>query len=241
MRQLVSYSESDSRVRTVELSRNFGKEAALTAGLQAAKGECVIIMDADLQDPPELIEKMLELWEGGADVVLAQRSDRQSDTPFKRLTANSFYKIYNYFAEVPIPENVGDFRLMDRKVLSAVNDMPERNRFMKGILSWPGFVTEIAFSNRPLMLAMLLGITASVSALTYAVYLVVKTLILGIDLPGYASLMVVTLTLGGLFLICLGIIGEYISRIYVEVKGRPLYIVRKIHSSNGESSDVSHS
>ena len=227
-------------------------------------------MDADLQDPPELIEKMLELWEGGADVVLAQRSDRQSDTPFKRLTANSFYKIYNYFAEVPIPENVGDFRLMDRKVLSAVNDMPERNRFMKGILSWPGFVTEnleferpkrragttkwnypkllqkslngiIAFSTLPLKLAILLGITASVSALTYAVYLVVKTLILGIDLPGYASLMVVTLTLGGLFLICLGIIGEYISRIYVEVKGRPLYIVRKIHSSNGESSDVSHS
>ncbi|MEM1441921.1 MAG: glycosyltransferase family 2 protein [Verrucomicrobiota bacterium] len=264
LKKLVEQSESDNRVVVVELSRNFGKEAALSAGLQQAAGDCVIILDADLQDPPELIPEMIDLWVKGADMVLAKRSDRKSDTKLKQFTANSFYKIYNYFAEVPIPENVGDFRLMDRSVLDAVNGMPERNRFMKGILSWPGFVTEtveyerperlegttkwnypklfqlsldgiIAFSNLPLKLAILLGLTASVSAISYAVYTFVKTLILGIDVPGYASLLVVTLTLGGLILICLGIIGEYLSRIYVEVKGRPLFLVRKVHSAKKDS------
>ena len=257
---LVKRQQESTRIRVVELSRNFGKEAALTAGLASCSGDCVVIIDADLQDPPSLIPSMIKKWEEGAEVVLAKRSSRDTDTPMKRLSAEWFYAIYNRFADQPIPENVGDFRLLDRKVLDVVNSLGESNRFMKGILSWPGFSTEIieferpdrasghtkwnyrklfklsadgifAFSTVPLRLATLVGILTSAAAFIYASFVIIKTLILGVDEPGYASLMVVILTLGGIILISLGLLGEYLGRIYNEVKGRPIYVVRKIHEN----------
>ncbi len=265
---LVKRQQESTRIRVVELSRNFGKEAALTAGLASCSGDCVVIIDADLQDPPSLIPSMIKKWEEGAEVVLAKRSSRDTDTPMKRLSAEWFYAIYNRFADQPIPENVGDFRLLDRKVLDVVNSLGESNRFMKGILSWPGFSTEIieferpdrasghtkwnyrklfklsadgifAFSTVPLRLATLVGILTSAAAFIYACFVIIKTLILGVDEPGYASLMVVILTLGGIILISLGLLGEYLGRIYNEVKGRPIYVVKKIHenSSTDNSAD----
>ncbi|NRB73377.1 MAG: glycosyltransferase [Verrucomicrobiales bacterium] len=257
---LVKRQQESTRIRVVELSRNFGKEAALTAGLASCSGDCVVIIDADLQDPPSLIPSMIKKWEEGAEVVLAKRSSRDTDTPMKRLSAEWFYAIYNRFADQPIPENVGDFRLLDRKVLDVVNSLGESNRFMKGILSWPGFSTEIieferpdrasghtkwnyrklfklsadgifAFSTVPLRLATLVGILTSAAAFIYASFVIIKTLILGVDEPGYASLMVVILTLGGIILISLGLLGEYLGRIYNEVKGRPIYVVRKVHEN----------
>ena len=257
---LVKRQQESTRIRVVELSRNFGKEAALTAGLASCSGDCVVIIDADLQDPPSLIPSMIKKWEEGAEVVLAKRSSRDTDTPMKRLSAEWFYAIYNRFADQPIPENVGDFRLLDRKVLDVVNSLGESNRFMKGILSWPGFSTEIieferpdrasghtkwnyrklfklsadgifAFSTVPLRLATLVGILTSAAAFIYASFVIIKTLILGVDEPGYASLMVVILTLGGIILISLGLLGEYLGRIYNEVKGSPIYVVRKIHEN----------
>lgn len=257
---LVKRQQGSTRIRVVELSRNFGKEAALTAGLASCSGDCVVIIDADLQDPPSLIPSMVKKWEEGAEVVLAKRSSRDTDTPMKRLSAGWFYAIYNRFAEQPIPENVGDFRLLDRKVLDVVNSLGESNRFMKGILSWPGFSTELieferpnrslghtkwnyrnlfklsadgifAFSTLPLRLATLVGIFTSAAAFIYGGFVIVKTLILGVDVKGYASLMVVTLFLGGIILISLGLLGEYLGRIYNEVKGRPIYVVKKIHEN----------
>jgi len=260
---LIKRQQESPKIRVVELSRNFGKEAALTAGLASCRGDCVVIIDADLQDPPSLIPSMIEKWKEGAEVVLAKRSSRDTDTAMKRLSAVWFYKIYNKFADQPIPENVGDFRLLDRKVLDVVNSLGESNRFMKGILSWPGFSVEIieferpdrtsggtkwsyrklfklsadgifAFSTVPLRLATLIGLLTSAIALVYASFVVVKTMILGIDQPGYASLMVVTLTLSGMILVSLGFIGEYLGRIYNEVKGRPIYVVKKLHESESE-------
>ena len=257
---LVKRQQESTRIRVVELSRNFGKEAALTAGLASCSGDCVVIIDADLQDPPSLIPSMIKKWEEGAEAVLAKRSSRDTDTPMKRLSAEWFYAIYNRFADQPIPENVGDFRLLDRKVLDVVNSLGESNRFMKGILSWPGFSTEIieferpdrasghtkwnyrklfklsadgifAFSTVPLRLATLVGILTSAAAFIYASFVIIKTLILGVDEPGYASLMVVILPLGGIILISLGLLGEYLGRIYNEVKGRPIYVVRKVHEN----------
>ncbi|MEM7697366.1 MAG: glycosyltransferase family 2 protein [Verrucomicrobiota bacterium] len=255
---LLAKSEADERIRVVELSRNFGKEAALSAGLSVSRGDAVIILDADLQDPPSLIPKMIEEWEKGHDVVLAQRSHRGNDSLMKRTSAAGFYKIFNRFAEVPIPENVGDFRLIDRKVLHVVNQFSESNRFMKGLLSWPGFRTTtiqferperaagqtkwnyralialsidgiLAFSELPLRLAVVLGLFSSLGAIIYAIYTIIKTFVFGADVPGYPSLLVVNLTLSGLILICLGIIGEYIGRIYREAKGRPIFVIRELY------------
>jgi len=261
---LIKRQQESSQIRVVELSRNFGKEAALTAGLAECHGDGVVIIDADLQDPPSLIPSMIEKWEGGADVVLAQRRSRDADSFMKRLSAEWFYKIYNKFADQPIPENVGDFRLMDRKVVDVVNSLGESNRFMKGILSWPGFTSEFieferpnriagetkwnyrklfqlsadgifAFSTVPLRLAMIIGLISSATALVYAVYTIIKTIISGVDVPGYASLLVVSLTLSGIILICLGFIGEYLGRIYNEVKGRPIYVVKKLHKPRDDA------
>lgn len=244
----------DCRIKLVALSRNFGKEAALSAGLKAATGDAVIPMDVDLQDPPELIRPMIDHWRSGAQVVNAQRIDRSEDSFLKRATSQIFYKTINAMADHPIAEDVGDFRLLDRSAVTVLNEMTERCRFNKGLFSWIGFRTETIEYARParhagttkwrvskLFALALDGITSSTTfplriwtiigaiisllAFGYAAFLIAHTLISGVDTPGYASIMVTVLMLGGLQLISLGLMGEYIGRIAVQVRGRPLYIV----------------
>ncbi|MBI5901334.1 MAG: glycosyltransferase family 2 protein [Rhodocyclales bacterium] len=253
---LIEIRQRTPGIRVIQLSRNFGKEAALTAGIDRARGDAVIPIDADLQDPPELIPAMIAKWREGYQVVLAKRTSRGSDTWLKRSTARWFYRLHNRISEVPLPENVGDFRLMDKSVVVAVRRMPERHRFMKGLFAWVGFHTAVIEYERPPRIAglskfrgwylwnfALEGITsfstvplriwsyvgAGVAALSflYALALITRTLILGIDVPGYASIMTVVLFLGGLQLLGLGIIGEYLGRLHDEAKQRPIYIVNQ--------------
>ena len=246
---------ADPRLRAISLSRNFGKEAALTAGLEAATGDMVAPLDADLQDPPELIAEFVALWEQGYDVVYGVRADRSSDTALKRTTAGLFYRLFNSVSDYPIPASTGDFRLMDRRVVEALRELPERNRFMKGLFAWVGFrqvgvpyvrparlagetawgyrklfrfavdgVT--AFTTLPLRIWTAVGLVAALAALITGVGLIVRVLIVGRDVPGYASLMVVLLFAFALQMIALGVMGEYIGRMYQEVKGRPTYLVK---------------
>lgn len=255
---LLDRRRQDRRIKIVDLSRNFGKEAAMTAGLELCTGSAVVPMDADLQDPPELIPKMLEKWQTGAEVVYARRATRESDTLLKRFTALKFYGLLNALSEIPIPHNTGDFRLMDRKVVEALKRLPERTRFMKGLFAWLGFRQEcvyyhrakrvggitkwsywrlwnfaiegiVSFSSLPLRIWSYLGLATALIGFCYMIYLILRTLVLGIDVPGYASLMVVLLFIGGLQLISLGILGEYLSRVFSEVKHRPLYVVRQVY------------
>ena len=251
---LKSYAKKHSNIKIVSFSRNFYKEQALFAGLQEARGRCIIPMDADLQDPPELISKFVKKWEEGYEVVYGVRIDRQRDTLVKRLTAKIFYKIFNLVAETPIPENTGDYRLMDRKVVDAILEIRENKLFMKGIFSWVGFKSCGIEYKRPERVAgktkfnywklwnfALDGITASttlplriwtyigciigsISAL-YAIYIIFKTIFMGVAVPGYASLLVSILFFGSVQLIVLGIFGEYLGRIFIEVKRRPRYII----------------
>ncbi|TKB52033.1 glycosyltransferase family 2 protein [Ferrimonas aestuarii] len=252
----------------ITLSRNFGKEAAMSAGLQQSRGEAVILIDADLQDPPELIPQMLEAWRGGVDVVNMKRRERLGESWFKRFTAGSFYKVMNWASDVPIPENVGDFRLMSRQVVDHINQLPETNRYMKGLFAWPGFkqttlefdrdpraVGETkwnygklfsfamdgisSFSIRPLRLATWCGLVTAFSAFAYGAWVVAKTLIFGEAVSGYPSMMVVQLLLGGIQLLALGLIGEYLGRVVMEVKQRPQYLVREVSHQDGVSSVVS--
>jgi len=260
LEQLIAISKTDPRVSVLEFSRNFGKEAAMTAGIDATSGDCVIPIDADLQDPPALIAQMLQKWQEGAEVVLAKRVDRSSDSYAKRTTAVMFYRLHNALSHLQIPENVGDYRLMDRVVVDALKQLPERQRFMKGLFAWVGFKTVTieysrdarlagetkfsgwkllnfaiegitSFSLMPLKIWIYVGLAGALFAFLYATFIILRTLIFGIDLPGYASLLVVTLFFGSLQLISLGVIGEYIGRIYFESKQRPLYLIRKKYSS----------
>lgn len=253
---LVAKAADDSRIRAVLLSRNFGKEAAMTAALDYAQGDAVIPIDADLQDPPELIPEMVAKWREGFDVVYAKRISRDADTRLKRNSAGLFYKVFNALSEMPIPENVGDFRLMDRRVVDAIKQLPEKDRFMKGLFCWPGFNSTTleferkeraegetkfnywrlwnfalngitSFSSVPVRMGVYLGLIVSVAAFLFGVTIVLKTILTGVDVPGYASLMVVILFLGGVQLFFLGLLGEYIGRIYKEVKNRPIYMVDK--------------
>ena len=241
-------------IRLLKLSRNFGKEAALTAGIDHALGDAVIPMDVDLQDPPSLLPTMIEVFESGYDVVLAKRVDRNSDSRIKRITALLFYKLIARLSASTIPENVGDFRMVSRKVVDSLKQMNETQRFMKGILSWPGYKTTYveysrpvrsaghtkfngkklftlamegitSFSYLPLRIWSFVGAFISVIAFLYATFIVVRTLVFGIDLPGYASLLVAVLFLGGVQLTVMGFLGEYIGRIYMEVKRRPIYLI----------------
>ena len=254
-------TKRDPRVHLINLSRNFGKEAALSAGLKATSGHVVVPMDVDLQDPPSILPEMLKLWIGGAKVVNAKRSDRRHDSRFKRWTSSAFYHVINRLSDHYIPSNVGDFRLMDRDAVDVINGLTEHSRFNKGLFSWIGFsvaTVEYArperaagmskWSIRKLFMLALDGLTASTTlplriwtaigimiagcAFLYAVGLIGYTLISGTDTPGYASLMVVTLLLGGLNLISLGVMGEYVGRIAIQVRGRPLYIVESKVGSN---------
>lgn len=253
---LTALAAEDPRVKIVSFSRNFGKEAAMTAALDYASGDAVIPIDVDLQDPPELIHDMLQRWNEGFDVVYAMRSSRASDSLIKRKTAHWFYNLFNRLSEVDIPENVGDYRLMSRKVVDVIKGLPEKERFMKGLFCWPGFksvtieferqvraggttkfnywklwnfaLSGIAsFSTIPIRMGTYLGLFIAALAFVYGCYIIAKTLVFGIDEPGYASIMVVVLFLGGVQLFCFGLMGEYIGRIYKEVKNRPLYIVER--------------
>jgi len=258
LEQLITHHQQDDRVKVVNLSRNFGKEVALTAGIDYSRGQAVIPIDADLQDPPELIQTLVEQWQSGYDVVYATRRHRRGETWLKKFTAYSFYNLIGRLSPIFIPANTGDFRLMDRRVVEALKQLPERTRFMKGLFSWVGFrQTSIlfdraeryqgqskwnywklwnfalegitSFSSLPLKIWGYLGLAVSSLAFTYGSFLLLRTLIFGIDVPGYASLMVTLLFLGGIQLISLGVMGEYLSRIYEEVKGRPLYLVRDVY------------
>ncbi len=250
----------DKRVSLVSFSRNFGKEPALFAGIEHATGDIVIPIDVDLQDPLEVIERMLEKFEAGSEVVLAKRVDRGSDSWLKKKTAQYFYKIYNKTSNPKIEENVGDFRLMTRKVVDEVIKMGERNLFMKGILSWPGFKTEIvtysraersagttkfngwklwnlavegitSFSTLPLRIWTYAGVFIASTSILYAIVLIIKKILWGNPVPGYPSIMVAILFLGGIQLIGIGVLGEYLGRIYVEVKNRPRYVVKGTYGS----------
>ncbi len=254
--KLVALKQGPIELRIIDLSRRFGKEAALAAGLDHAKGDAVIVIDADLQDPPELIPELISAWRDGSKVVLARRRDRGADTFLKRNLARAFYRLHNFISRPEIPEDVGDFRLMDREVVDIVCKLPERQRFMKGLFSWVGFEPTIidyvreerasgrtkfswwrlwnlglegitSFSTAPLRVWTYLGLLISGTAFVYGGFIVVRTLVLGVDLPGYASLLTAILFLGGVQLISLGVIGEYVGRIYMESKGRPIYVVQR--------------
>lgn len=254
--KLIAHNQRNPCIKIIDLSRNFGKEAALTAGIEGSSGKAVIPLDADLQDPPELLPQMIDKWREGYEVVVGIRKDRKSDSFFKRETAKLFYKLIGKMGEIPIPMNAGDFRLLDRKVVNALLQLPEKARFMKGIFAWLGFTQAflyysrpprqagktkfkpwklwnlaldgiISFSSIPLKIWTYLGLLVSISALFYMTFIILRTLIHGIDVPGYASLMVAILFFSGLNMIGLGILGEYVSRLFIEVKQRPLYLIRR--------------
>ena len=265
--KLVQAGERDARVRVIDLTRNFGKEAALTAGLDEASGDAVIPIDADLQDPPSLIPVMIEHWFRGAEVVAAKRSDRLCDTFLKRTTAALYYRIHNALSDVKLPENVGDFRLMDRTVVNALQSLPERHRFMKGLFAWVGFRTVIveyqreprtagkskfsgwrlwnfalegitSFSTMPLRSWTYIGLAIAALAFCYGGIIVGRTLLFGNPVPGYASLVSILLFMGGIELVGIGVIGEYIGRIYYETKERPIYLVRRRYQARREVSTL---
>lgn len=255
---LLDVQRSDARVKVVDLSRNFGKEAALTAGLNLASGRVVVPIDVDLQDPPEVILEMIAKWREGYEVVLGRRINRDSDTWMKRFSANWFYRLHNKIAQPKLPENVGDFRLMDRSVVDALRELPESRRFMKGLFAWVGFNTACvdyvrperaageskfngwklwnfalegitSFSTDPLRIWTYVGMAVALAALSFAALIGIRVLLFGIDVPGYASLMVAVTFLGGLQLIGIGVIGEYLGRTYIESKRRPAYLIRRVY------------
>ncbi|MGF7241905.1 glycosyltransferase involved in cell wall biosynthesis [Pseudomonas oryzihabitans] len=257
---LLDEQSGEPRIRIIDLSRNFGKEAALTAGLQFAAGDAVVPIDVDLQDPPEIILQMIAKWREGFEVVLGRRLNRDSDTWAKRSSANWFYRLHNKIADPKLPENVGDFRLMDRCVVDALNRLPESRRFMKGLFAWVGFRTAIvdyvrpervagstkfngwrlwnfalegvtSFSTDPLRIWTYIGSAVSLLSFLFAAFIAIKVLVRGVDVPGYASLMVAVTFLGGLQLIGIGVIGEYLGRTYMEAKRRPVYLIRRVYES----------
>lgn len=260
---LLSCGMHDRRLRVVNLSRNFGKEAALTAGIDHARGDVIVPMDIDLQDPPELIEPFMARWREGYDIVYGVRTQRAWDTVAKRLSAGWFYRIFNSLSPVRIPENVGDFRLVDRRAVEVLRQLPERNRFMKGLFAWVGFNAigvpyerpqraagaskfnlwrlwnfaldgVVSFSTAPLRAWFYVGVVIATVAVLYALFIVTRVLILGIDTPGYASLLIAVLLMGAIQLLSLGIIGEYLGRLFLEVKGRPIYVVEGIYEGGDE-------
>lgn len=255
---VVEAGERNPSIKLVRLSRAFGKEAALAAGLTYVEGDAVVPMDVDLQDPPEVLPAMVDAWLEGAEIVNGVRTSRREDTWLKRSTARLFYRLYNAASDIPIKRNVGDFRLLDRAVVDALNSLAEGSRFTKGLYSWVGYRNVdveyerparlhgetkwsyrrlvrfaldglIASTTAPLRIWSVAGLLIGLFALAFAIYLVVRTIVWGVDVPGYASTMVVILFLGGLNLLSLGIMGEYVGRISQEVRGRPLYVVREVY------------
>jgi glycosyltransferase involved in cell wall biosynthesis len=261
--QLVSFSVRDPRVRVIDLTRNCGKEAALTAGLDEANGDAIIPIDADLQDPPSLIPAMIGHWRSGAEVVVARRRNRDRDSFAKRTAATLYYRVHNLLSEVKLPENAGDYRLMDRQVVNALCSLPERRRFMKGLFAWVGFRTVIveyerearcaghskfsgwklwnfalegmtSFSTVPLRSWTYVGLTIAAFTFLYGGFIVGRTMMFGNPVPGYASVISIMLFIGGIELIGIGVVGEYIGRIYDESKERPIYLVRRRYQARSK-------
>jgi polyisoprenyl-phosphate glycosyltransferase len=255
---LLALQQRDTRIRVVDLTRNFGKEAALSAGLAISTGNVVVPIDVDLQDPPALVLSMLEKWRQGYEVVLARRADRGSDSWAKRFTANWFYRVHNLMAEPRLPENVGDFRLIDRAVVEALGHLPESRRFMKGLFAWAGFRTAVidyvrqprcagetkfngwrlwnfaiegitSFSIAPLRIWSYVGLTVALLSFLYGCFILLRVLLFGVDTPGFASLFITVAFLGGLQLLGIGVIGEYLGRTYIESKRRPVFLVRQVY------------
>lgn len=255
---LIGRARSDGAIRVVDLSRNFGKEAAMTAGLDIARGDVIVPMDVDLQDPPELLADFLREWRAGHDVVYGVRVSRAADSWLKRATAGLFYRLFNAVSPTPIPENAGDFRLMDRRVVEVLKTLPERTRFMKGLFGWVGFdavgvpyerperaegTTKwnyrklfnfaidglVGFSSLPLKVWSYVGAVVAALAFVHGLFIVGSTLVSGVAVPGYASLMTVVLFLGGIQLITLGVLGEYVARMFVELKQRPVYVLDTVY------------
>ena len=256
-------------IKIVNLSRNFGKEAALSAGIDYSSGSAVIPLDADFQDPPELIPALIAKWRDGYDVVVAVRGDRRSDTFSKRITANLFYRVIGHLSDVPIPANAGDFRLMDRQVVEALKRLPERTRFMKGLFAWLGFKQAtisytrppraagsskwkgwqlwnfalegiFSFTTLPLRIWTYIGLSTAVVALAYMFFILARTLLFGVDVPGYASIVVMILFFSGMHMIGLGIVGEYLGRVFIEVKQRPLFLVHNTIGFDREPTSQEH-
>lgn len=248
------FQETDDRVSYLNLSRNFGKEVAMGAAFDYVSGDVVAIIDADLQDPPELIQDMLKYYEEGYDDVFAQRISRSGESWMKKFTSKAFYKLLAKVSQVPIQKDTGDFRLLSRRAIQALCQYPEKQRYTKGLFSLIGFKKKeiyfhrdarvagntkwnyfklinlaidgiTSFTTAPLRLATIIGGLFSVGAFLYMAFIMIRTLVLGVDVPGYASLLTVILFLGGVQLLCLGVIGEYLGRVFIEVKNRPLYFV----------------
>ena len=248
--------KKDSRICYLNLSRNFGKETAMMAGFDYAKGDCVIIIDADLQDPPELIPDMLKYWEEGYDDVYAKRKSRSGESFLKKFTSKMYYKMLQSVTNIEIQKDTGDFRLLDRRCIEALKSIRESQRYTKGLFSWIGYNKKeilfdrdpraagqtkwnygklinlsidglTSFTTAPLRFSAIIGILVSISGFIYMLAIIVKTLVYGIDVPGYSSTMVVILFLGGIQLIVLGVIGEYLGRTFNESKSRPIYFVER--------------
>jgi len=262
-------ARKDPRVRVIHFSRNFGHQAAITAGMDYARGEAVIVIDADLQDPPEVIPEMVAKWREGYEVVYGKRAKREGETFFKRFTASFFYRFLRAMTDIDIPLDTGDFRLMDRKVVEVMRLLREKNRFIRGLVAWVGFrqaaleyvrhrrfagTTKYplrkmlklawdgitAFSNKPLKIAAYLGFALSFLSFVYLLVIVVAKLLGKSTVPGWASLAVINLFFSGIILIILGIMGEYIGRIYDEAKNRPLYIVDRTRGVDGTHEEPPH-
>src|SRR5262245_56300310 len=253
---LLAARAQEPRIKVVGLARNFGKDVALSAGLRHARGRAVIPIDCDGQHPPSLIPELVAKWRAGADMVVGVRTKRTEEGFLRRTAARAYYRLMRQMTNIEIPPNAGDYRLIDRKIVNVINELPERCRFMKGIFAWPGFKTEsvefqanvraggrsrwslfklwrfaldglFSFSTAPLMIWTYIGGLAALGAFVYLAITLIQKLFFGIDVPGYASLLIVTLFLGGLLLLSNGIQGEYIARIFEEVKGRPLFVVAR--------------
>jgi glycosyltransferase involved in cell wall biosynthesis len=252
--KIAAWHAADGRVRGIRFARNFGKEAALSAGLYQSRGAAVVLMDADLQHPPEIISEFLAKWREGYEMVYAVRTSREGDSTPRRWATRAFYRLFKRIADIDLPPGAGDFRLIDRKVVETLNRMPERLRFMKGLYAWAGcrhtgvpyappprlhgksamsmrrltgFGLDgiVAFSRVPLAISGWIGAAIALTALIYGAFLALRTLIVGVDVPGYASIMVGVMLLGGVQLLALGVLGAYVGRIYEELKQRPLYVV----------------
>jgi len=251
----------DPRVAIIDLSRNFGKEIAMSAGIDFAQGDAVVVIDADLQDPPELITEFIKHWNNGFDVVYATRAAREGETALKKATSHLFYRVMKKVSRVHIPEDTGDFRLLSRRAVDSLKKLREQHRFMKGLFAWIGYPQKAvpyrrdprfagktkwnywklwnfalegitSFTIAPLKISTYLGLVTAIGAFVYALYVVVKTLVLGDPVKGYPSMMVVILFLGGVQLITIGVLGEYLGRMFDESKQRPLYLLKGYEPSN---------
>ena len=259
----------DKRVCYLNLSRNYGKETAMIAGLDYCKGDAVVIIDADLQDPPELIPEMIKHWEEGYDDVYAKRKSRKGETWLKKFTSTMYYKVLQSFTKIEIQKDTGDFRLLDRRCVEALKAIRESQRYTKGLLSWIGYNKKeilydrdpraagktkwnykklidlsidgiTSFTTAPLRWSTLLGIIVSIAGFVYMLAIIIKTMIYGVDVPGYASTMVVILFLGGFQLIFLGVIGEYLGRAFYETKGRPLYFIERYNEEKETNKNLNN-